>query len=100
MMHKPPTLSSFIRGIDHRQDKRRHAMVKPRYLRWCAVRGSERSRGHDLECLRLASDCKQLVYDVRNPPLQQHFLRMANVWTAKAERGPVADTEEVCFPKR
>jgi hypothetical protein len=41
----------------------------------------------------------QLVGDIRNPDLQQHFLRMANVWTAKAERaGPVADTQEICFP--
>jgi hypothetical protein len=41
----------------------------------------------------------QLVGDVRNPALQRHFLRMANVWTAKAERGLAADTQESCFPK-
>jgi hypothetical protein len=97
-MRIQPMLSSFIRGVDHRQDKRRRAMVKPRYSRRCAVQDSKRSRKHDLECLRLASDCMQLVGDIRNPDLQQHFLRMANVWTAKAERGPVADTQEICFP--
>jgi len=64
------------------------------------MRDTNRSRKHDLECLRLASDCMQLVGDIRSAGLQRHFLRMANVWIAKAERGPVADTEETCFPKR
>jgi hypothetical protein len=94
-----PVISSLIRGVDHRQDKRRHAMVKPRYSRRCAVQGSKRSLKHDLECLRLASDCMHLVGDAGNPALQRHFLRMASVWTAKAERGLAADTQESCFPK-
>ena len=51
------------------------------------MQGSEKSRKHDLEYLRLASDCMQLVGDVRRPALQRHFLRMANVWTAQAEQG-------------
>jgi hypothetical protein len=63
------------------------------------VQDSKRSLKHDLECLRLASDCMQLVGDVGNPASQRHFLRMANVWTAKAERGQTADTQESCFPK-
>ncbi len=55
------------------------------------MQDSEKSRKHDLECMRLASDCMQLIGNVRNPALQRHFLRMANVWTAQAERGPVVD---------
>jgi hypothetical protein len=63
------------------------------------VQESKKSLKHDLECLRLASECMQLVGEVGNPLLQRHFLRMANVWTAKAERAQAADTQESCFPK-
>src|SRR5258705_13907052 len=83
-MRIQPMLSSFIRGVDHRQDKRRRAMLKPWYSRRCTVQDSEKSRNHDLECMRLASDCMQLMGNVRNPALQRHFLRMADVWTAQA----------------
>ena len=48
-------------------------------------------RKHELECTRLASECMQLVSDVRSPTLQQHFIKMASVWTAEAEHGPGAD---------
>jgi hypothetical protein len=41
----------------------------------------------------------RLMGDVRNPALQRHFLRMANAWTAQAERGPVVDAQEICFSK-
>lgn len=47
-------------------------------------------RKHALECTRLAVECMQLVGDVDSPILQRHFLKMANVWTAHAERGPGA----------
>jgi hypothetical protein len=94
-----PMLSSFIRGVDHRQDKRGRARLKPWYSRRCTVQDSEKSRNHDLECMRLASDCMQLMGNVRNPALRRHFLRMANVWTAQAERGPVVDAQEICFSK-
>jgi hypothetical protein len=45
-----------------------------------------------LECLRLAADCAQVASDIRNPTLQSHFIRMADVWTTRAERGLDADT--------
>jgi len=32
----------------------------------------------------------QLAGDAPSPALQSHFLRMAHVWTAIAERGPSA----------
>ena len=53
---------------------------------------SDNLRRHELECVRLAADCMQLVGDVRSPTLQRHFLGMARFWTARAERGPGADT--------
>jgi hypothetical protein len=45
-------------------------------------------RKHDLECLRLASDCMQLADDVDRPVLRSHFIRMAREWTTLAEGGP------------
>ena len=60
---------------------------------------SDNSRKRELECLRLAADCMQLVGDVHNPALQSFFLRMARVWSNLAERGPGADTQgERLFP--
>ena len=47
---------------------------------------------HDVECMRLASDCMQLAGDVGGP-WQQHFLLMAKHWTALAERGPGAEIQ-------
>jgi hypothetical protein len=64
------------------------------------VRDPKRSRKHDLECLRLASDYMQLVCDVDDPALQQHFLRMANAWFEEAERGLAMAEEEVCLQKK
>ncbi len=54
---------------------------------------SDYSRKHALECLRLASDCMQLVCDVGSPALQSHFLHMARVWSDLAVRGPTAETQ-------
>ena len=53
------------------------------------------SQKHALECMRLAADCMQLVGDVASPALQRHFLRMARVWTTRAERGPGEYPEEL-----
>jgi hypothetical protein len=89
-----PTLYYFIRGVDHRQYGQRHVMVELRYSPWCTVQNSKRALKHDLECLRLASDCIRLVGDVSNHALQRHFFRTANIWTAKAERGLAADSQE------
>ena len=54
---------------------------------------SDHLRKHALECMRLASDCRQLAAAAPSPALQSHFLRMASVWTALAERGSSADTQ-------
>ena len=55
--------------------------------------GSNDLRRHELECLRLASDCMQLAGESPNPALQAHFVRMARVWQFLAERGPSADIQ-------
>ena len=54
---------------------------------------SDFARKHELGCLRLASDCMQLVGDVESPALQRHFLSMARAWTAEAESGPGVEVE-------
>lgn len=56
---------------------------------------SDYMRRHELECTRLASECMQLVGDVVNPTLQRHFLKMAKVWAAQAERGPGTEISRV-----
>jgi hypothetical protein len=62
----------------------------------------DNSQKYELECMRLAADCTQLANDVHNRALETqflasdvhnraleiHFLRMATVWTARAEGGP------------
>ncbi len=45
-------------------------------------------RKRELECLRLASDLKQLASDTLNPSLKAHCLRMAKLWSAEAEKKP------------
>ena len=47
------------------------------------------SRKHALECLRLEAECLQLARDVHSPALRSHFLRMAKLWPALAERGSI-----------
>ena len=54
----------------------------------------DRALKYELECLRQASDCTQLARDVQNRALEIHFLQMAKVWTARAERGPESDLGE------
>ena len=55
---------------------------------------SDNFRKHELECIRLAADCMQLVGNVHSPALQSHFLRMARVWSDRAVRRPSADTHK------
>ena len=57
------------------------------------VSESNSSRKHELECLRLATDCMQLAGDIHNTALQSHFLRMARVWSTLADRGLDVDSE-------
>ena len=52
----------------------------------------EQSQKLSLECLRLESACTQLAGRVRNPGLQLHFIRMAQVWSDLAEQGLAGHT--------
>jgi hypothetical protein len=54
---------------------------------------SDNLRKHALECMRLATDCMQLVGNVHSPTLRSHFLRMAGVWRILADREPSTDTQ-------
>jgi hypothetical protein len=64
-------------GVGHRQDTLCRARVKHPFLRGCAVSGSNNSRKHSLECLRLAADCMQLAAEAHSFAVQTHFVRMA-----------------------
>ena len=46
------------------------------------------ARKHELACLRMASDCMELVGDIQNPDLQRRFLELARQLTAAAEPAP------------
>ena len=45
---------------------------------------SENDSRVELECLRLASDLKQLANDTLTPDLKAHCLRMAKHWSGEA----------------
>lgn len=49
-------------------------------------------RKHELECMRLAIDCKRLAREVDDIALQSHFLQMAKIWSNLADQGPGAYT--------
>ena len=57
---------------------------------WCRVAEQDSLQTYILECLRLASDCKQLAGHVDSPALREHFQQMAEIWTAFAEEAPGA----------
>jgi hypothetical protein len=44
----------------------------------------------DLECLRLASDLRQLAKETLDPELKAHCLRMAKQWSDEADN-PAGD---------
>ena len=46
---------------------------------------SENDSRVELECLRLASDLKQLANDTLNPNLKAHCLRMGKQWSGEAD---------------
>jgi hypothetical protein len=52
---------------------------------------SEYTRKHDLECLRLASDLRELANSKVSSGLRSQFLRMAKMWTGLAESGSDAN---------
>jgi hypothetical protein len=45
------------------------------------VSDSNIEQKRELECLRLASDLRQLSKETLNPNLRAHCLRMAGIWT-------------------
>jgi hypothetical protein len=49
----------------------------------------EARRKLELECLRMAADCMELVGAVQNFKLQRHFLTLARQLTAAAEAAPL-----------
>lgn len=51
---------------------------------------SDNERKLELECLRLASDLMQLDKDTLDRDLKTHCLRMAKVWSDRAEQGIIA----------
>jgi hypothetical protein len=51
---------------------------------------SDGERKHELECLRLASDLRQLGKDTLNRDLKAHCLRMAEICSDRAEQGIIA----------
>ena len=74
---------------------------RPHSVRWlgpasqrCAMSepDPEYERKRQLECLRLASDLRQLAKEDLEPGLKAHCLRMAGAWTDQAEKtSPRAD---------
>ena len=53
---------------------------------------SEDDNKFELECLRLASDLKQLANDTLNPDLKAHCLRMAKQWSGEGDEPAKDDT--------
>ena len=41
---------------------------------------------HELECVRLAAECRGLAADVPEADLKAHFLRQADRWEEMADR--------------
>jgi hypothetical protein len=87
---------SLLFSVAYTTDRTRDAVqgLSTRVSGRCAVSESVNWRKHELECIRLAADCMQLVGNVDSPALQSHFLRMAWVWSDRAVRGPGADTHK------
>ena len=50
--------------------------------------GSENDSKLELECLRLASDLKQLANQTLNPDLKAHCIRIAKQWAGEADERP------------
>jgi hypothetical protein len=41
---------------------------------------SKRAKKHELMCLRLATECRELAVDALEPELKDRFLQMAKTW--------------------
>jgi hypothetical protein len=55
------------------------------------VPDSNDEQKRELECLRLASDLRQLSKETLNPYFKAHCLRMADVWTDQVVWGLTDD---------
>jgi hypothetical protein len=53
----------------------------------------------ELECLRMAADCRNLAEDSDNPALQKHYFRMAVIWTRLAAPDHAEKLADVEFCK-
>jgi hypothetical protein len=90
LMHERPALPGHqtavpLCGVDHRQHQGWCATT--RFFQEARVPDSE-SEKSELECLRLASDLMEMANQTLNPELKAHCLRMAGVWTDRANRKP------------
>lgn len=68
------------------------AVLKSEILRLTGARlaDHEARRKRELACLRMATDCMQLVGDIQNPRLQRDPLELAKQLTAAAEATDVS----------
>ena len=57
-----------------------------------AMSGSENDSKFELECLRLASDLRQLARETLDPALKEHCLRMAKQWSGEVNEPAKDDT--------
>jgi hypothetical protein len=49
----------------------------------------------ELECLRLASDLRQIAKDTLNQDLKAHCLRMAKHWSGQGDESPAKNDTKV-----
>ena len=47
---------------------------------------SENVLKHELTCMRLAAECRELAADAPTPGLRAHFHRMAGMWAKLAHQ--------------
>jgi len=52
------------------------------------MRDTENERKRELECLRLASDLRQLGRNTLDPRLRAHCERMAEIWSDHSRKNP------------
>ena len=43
-------------------------------------------RKYQLECLRLAADCRNIAIETWSPALRSHYLAMAEFWSVHADQ--------------
>jgi hypothetical protein len=80
-------ISSVLRGVDHRQN-RRYVRCQWQAFTRSAMFATKQLRKHALECLRLQADCMELAGIAQGHDVQAHFLHMAEFWGALAVSRP------------